>query len=173
MIEKITHSPNLIYPDTISQDRITFLTKIKRITANIASVDLEMVKMKLQDSDEGLGWTFDQCEEAEIEYKRFLNLCLKYGKGIVPNKVMDQMWHYHILDTLAYHQDCEKVFGGYMHHYPYFGMRGSQDARNLADAFEKTKDLYLELFDEEMVREDQNKCWHDCQNRCWHACSSK
>ncbi|EAY29877.1 glycine-rich domain-containing protein [Microscilla marina] len=86
---------------------------------------------------------------------------------------MDQMWHYHILDTLAYHQDCEKVFGGYMHHYPYFGMRGSQDAQNLADVFEKTKDLYLELFDEEMVREDQNKCWHDCQNRCWQACSSK
>ena len=78
------------------------------------------------DQEEGMGWTADQVESAEVEYKRYLNLCMVYGKGMVPNKIMDQTWHYHILDTIAYHEHCEKLFGGYMHHYPYFGMRGEQ-----------------------------------------------
>lgn len=173
MSNVIHKATKLVYPDPISHERISFLINVKGIEPNIAEIDLEMVKMKLQDVDEGLGWSSDQCESAEIEYKRYWNLCSKYGKGIVPNKIMDQMWHYHILDTKAYHQDSNKIFGGYMHHYPYFGMRGEEDASDLKDSFEKTKDLYLELFDEEMAREEHNDCWHDCENRCWHACPSE
>lgn len=102
---------------------------------------------------------------------------------MVPNKIMDIFWHYHILDTRAYHKDCEAVFGHYLHHFPYFGMRGEQDAQNLKNAFYKTKELYLETFGENMLREslnifdddddDESDCWHDCENRCWHACSNK
>ena len=161
---------NLVYPDPIRQERIDFLINVKGIDPKIAELDFELMKLKLQDEEEGLGWTEDQVDSAEIEYKRYLNLCMVYGKGMVPNKIMDQTWHYHILDTIAYHEHCEKLFGGYMHHYPYFGMRGEQDAQDLKDSFEKTKDLYLELFNEKMAREEHNKCWHDCENRCWHAC---
>ena len=173
-MEHVVHNAqSLTYPDPISQDRIDYLTIDKQIHPKIASMDLEMVKMKLQDSDEGLGWTPMQVESAEVEYKRYWHLCLTYGKGMVPNKIMDQMWHYHILDTRAYHKDCQEIFGGYMHHYPYFGMRGEQDAKDLEQSFYKTKDLYLEAFGEEMARDEHEKCWHDCQNRCWHACPSK
>lgn len=85
---------------------------------------------------------------------------------------MGKFWHYHILDTRAYHKDCDTVFGHYLHHFPYFGMRGEQDAINLKNSFYLTKDRYLETFNEEMAREDSEmKCWHDCENRCWHACS--
>jgi hypothetical protein len=99
---------------------------------------------------------------------------MEFGKGIVPNKIQDKFWHFHILDTRAYHKDCENVFGHYMHHFPYFGMRGKQDAKDLESAFYKTKELYLQTFGEEMVRDSQEmKCWHDCQNRCWNACSNK
>ncbi len=83
------------------------------------------------------------------------------------------MWHFHILDTIAYHEDCGKVFGGYMHHYPYFGMRGNEDARDLEDSFNKSRMLYLNEFGEDIAREEHSKCWHDCQNRCWHACPSR
>ena len=125
-----------------------------------------------QEKDEGMDWSLDQVDSAEIEYKRYLHLCMEYGKGIVPNKIIDLTWHYHILDTRSYHKDCDKLFGGYMHHYPYFGMRGDQDAKDLKNSFEKTKDLYLALFDEEMARDEHNKCWNDCENRCWNACPS-
>jgi hypothetical protein len=173
----------LIYPDPISVERISYLIHQKGIDPAIAALDLEMVKMKLQEPDEGEGWTAEQCDMAEIEYKRYLHLCKKYGKGMVPNKIMDIFWHYHILDTRAYHKDCEAVFGHYLHHFPYFGMRGEQDAQNLKNAFYKTKELYLETFGENMLREslnifdddddDESDCWHDCENRCWHACSNK
>jgi len=173
VVKTIEKTHNLILPDPISVERIELL-KSKGIAETIASFDLEMVKMKMTEPDEGIGWTVEQCEDAEIEYKRFLTLCIHYpfpNYSIVPNKIMDTMWHYHILDTRAYHRDCESAFGGYFHHFPYFGLRGEEDAINLKNAFESTKELYLILFGESLVRESASDCWHDCENRCWNACS--
>ncbi len=172
MTQAIHTTAKLTYAEPISQQEINYLINDRKIMADVANIDLEMVKMKLQEEDEGLGWSLEQCESAEIEYKRYLHLCKVYGKGIVPNKVMDSMWHFHILDTRAYHKDCEALFGGYMHHYPYFGMRGEGDARDLENSFYKSKVLYLKEFGEEIAREEHSKCWHDCENRCWNACPS-
>ena len=164
----------LIYPDPISTERVSYLINEKGITPAIAGIDLEMVKMKLRQPEEGENWTKEQCDSAEVEYKRYLQLCKTYRKGIVPNKIMDKFWHYHILDTRAYHKDCDVVFGYYLHHFPYFGMRGEQDEKDLENGWILTKQRYLETFKEEISREDQEmKCWHDCQNRCWHECSNK
>lgn len=164
----------LIYPNPITLERISYLINKKGIDQAIANIDLEMVKMKLREPEEGENWTHDQCDSAEVEYKRYLTLCKKYGRGIVPNKIMDKAWHYHILDTRAYHNDCENVFGHYLHHFPYFGMRGEQDAIELKNSFEETKRKYFETFGEEMTRDgNEMKCWHDCENRCWHACKEE
>jgi len=163
----------LIFSAPLLAERIAFLCEEKGIDKEIAALDFGMIKLKLQEPDEGEDWTADQCESAELEYKRYLHLCKIFGPGIVPNRIMDIFWHYHILDTRAYHSNCDLVFGGYLHHYPYFGMRGEQDSLDLQEAFFVTKQRYLETFREEMSREDQEmKCWHDCQNRCWHACSN-
>ncbi len=127
----------LVLPEPISLSRISYLIS-KGIDPDIASINLEMVKMKMREEKESIGWNPDQVEEAEIEYKRYLHLCQHYPYptySIVPNKIMDTMWHYHILDTKAYHKDCERVFGHYMHHYPYFGLRGESDAIDLHNAF--------------------------------------
>ncbi len=161
----------LVYPDPISIERVSYLMTQKGIDPEIAKLDLEMVKMKLREAEEGENWTHEQCDSAEIEYKRYLQLCKKYGKGIVPNKIMDKFWHYHILDTKAYHRDCNTVFGHYLHHFPYFGMRGEQDAIDLKNSFLETKERYLETFGEQIARGEHTDCWHDCENRCWHACS--
>ena len=59
---------------------------------------------------------------------------------------MDKFWHAHILDTRKYIEDCERVFGCYLHHFPYFGMRGADDAAALARAGERTRALYEEEF---------------------------
>lgn len=165
----------LTVPESISKERISFLIN-KRIDADIASIDLEMVKMKLCEPKEGIGWTRDQVEDAEIEYKRYLHLTRHFPYptySIVPNKIMDTIWHYHILDTRAYHKDCERVFGHYIHHFPYFGLRGEDDARDLHDAFLKTKEYYLQSFGEDLARNREADCWHDCEDRCWHDCSQK
>lgn len=162
----------LIYPESISVERVSYLINQKSIDPLIANLDFEMVKMKLKETEEGEGWSDIQCESAEIEYKRYLHLCKIYGKGIVPNKIMDTFWHYHILDTRAYQNDCEAVFGYFLHHFPYFGMRGEEDALNLKEAFGITKERYLFTFNEPISRDENTDCWHDCENRCWHACSN-
>lgn len=165
---------NLVKPEAISVERISFLINEKGIYPEIAAIDMEMIKMKMSLEDEGEGWTKEQCDDAEIEYKRFLHLNKKFLKSaIVPTDVIDTVWHYHILDTRAYHKDSEAVFGGYFHHFPYFGLRGDEDKQNLNNAFEQTKELYEREFNEKMLRGDHSKCWHDCQGRCWHACSNK
>ena len=165
---------SLQVPNSIGNERITHLTA-KNIDGDIAAIDLEMVKMKASQSKEGIGWTIEQCEDAEIEYKRYLTLCRKFPHphySIVPNKIMDTLWHYHILDTRAYCTDCNSVFGGYFHHFPYFGLRGKEDEENLKRSFEKTKQLYEKTFYEPMAHGKETSCWNDCESRCWHECSN-
>ena len=54
---------------------------------------------------------------------------------------------------------------------PYFGLRGEEDEKNLRMQFEKTKEYYLQTFGEDIARNREADCWHDCEERCWHACS--
>ena len=117
----------------------------------IANLDLGPIKVKLMDQEEGLGWTREQVNLAEKWYKRFLFLCLKYKTvPIVPSKTIDKFWHYHILDTRKYAEDCQDIFGYFLHHFPYFGMRGDEDAKNLKDAFVHTNNLLLREFGESL-----------------------
>lgn len=109
----------------------------------ILHLDFHMIKMKLMDKSEGLGWTYNQSEVAEFEYKKFLILIYRYPEiNIVPTKLMDAFWHFHILDTQKYYDDCHLIFGRLIHHFPYFGMRGKADELNLVRSFQKTKRLY-------------------------------
>ena len=163
-------------PNPISAERVAYLVS-KGIDHDIAATDLEMIKVKLGEPKEGVGWNAEQREDAEIEYKRYLMLCRKFPHpdySIVPNKVMDTTWHYHILDTRAYHRDSDKLFGGYFHHFPYFGLRGDEDERRLKASFEETKALYQKTFGESMTRgtPGSSDCWHDCEDRCHNACKS-
>ena len=162
----------VILPKPLKPERISHLIHDKGIDPTIAAIDLEMVKSKLMETEEGLGWTREQCEANEVEYKRYLHLCKLHGKGMVPTKAIDQFWHYHILDTRAYHEDCQAVYGHYLHHFPYLGMRGEEDERQLEAGFNRTARLYREAFDEDMSAPDATDCWHDCSGRCWHECSN-
>lgn len=138
------------------------------ILNGIAELDFAMVKLKLQDTEEGHGWSAELCDEAEDEYKKFLALKREYpDKEIVPNRVVDIFWHQHILDTEKYARDCQTVFGYFVHHFPYFGMNGEQDKQNLIDAFEETKELYEKHFqlefEGEAVRCKAPKCRTQCK----------
>jgi hypothetical protein len=117
----------------------------------IQSLDLDPIKFKLMDREEGQGWSRETVERMEIEYKRFLTLLVKHpSEPIAPNKDVDKFWHAHILDTQKYIDDCARIFGRYLHHFPYFGMRGADDAAALANAGRRTKELYAAEFGAEV-----------------------
>lgn len=121
----------------------TYLDGIHPVVANL---NFEKLKWKLSKSAEAK-MSEEDCELAEREYRRYLTLKKLYpSKEFVPNKLLDEFWHAHILDTVAYHADCDMVFGKYLHHFPYFGIYGEDDYQNLVNAFLETKVVYEHHF---------------------------
>jgi hypothetical protein len=115
----------------------------RQVIEAIEGLDLGPIKFKLMHPEEGEGWTRAFAEHMETRYKRYLTLVAKYPReAMAPDRDVDSFWHAHILDTRKYIDDCERVFGFYLHHFPYLGMRGPEDAAALAKAGERTRELY-------------------------------
>lgn len=112
----------------------------------IETLDLDPIKCKLMDPDEGIGWSRGLTDIVESQYRQFLKLTALGVGVIVPTKLIDQFWHAHILDTRKYAEDCDQVFGYFLHHFPYLGMRGEQDRRNLEISFRSTQKLAVDIF---------------------------
>jgi hypothetical protein len=120
---------------------------VEQVIAAIEALDLDPIKLKLMDPEEGQGWSREYVDRMELAYKRFLTLLATHPEEtLAAGKDVDKFWHGHILDTLKYAEDCDKVFGCFLHHFPYFGMRGAEDAANLAKAGETTRRLYQQDF---------------------------
>lgn len=125
------------------------MTETDSLMAGIEDLDLEMIKLKLMDPDEGEGWSRDYVDQVCEEYRKFLTMTRLYPElAIVPSAPVDAFWHNHILDTQKYGPDCEKVFGFFLHHFPYFGMRGEEDMANLNSSWENTIQAYRRHFGE-------------------------
>ena len=112
---------------------------------------------------EGQGLAEAELDVMEREYRRFLALHLAFPEAdIVPCKLVDEMWHRHILDTIAYRHDCDALFGRFLDHFPYFGMRGDEDAQALNDAYADTIERYRDAFGEPAegtwISSDASKC---------------
>jgi hypothetical protein len=136
-------------------------------------MNLDPIKVKLMDPEEGQGWTRETVDRVEIAYRRFLYLSTTHPEeSICPSKEIDLFWHQHILDTRKYAEDCQVFFGYFLHHFPYFGMRGPEDAEALKAGFSRTAELYESFFGEAYVDEMQ-KCGSTCQHNCSVTCSNR
>lgn len=121
--------------------------------APIAALDLDPIKIKLMHQESGEGWSRDYADAVEFEYRRFLYLMKKYpDEQAAPLFDVDVFWHYHILDTMKYAVDCEAVFGYFLHHFPYVGLRGEQDLELHDRVGERMRELYEQTYGEEYVR---------------------
>jgi len=123
------------------------VSRARYLPAAVRTLDLGCIRFKILQPESRVRWTASQAKLVESEYRKFLALRLLHpGKAIVPAAMLDVFWHQHILDTEKYAHDCNKLFGEFMHHFPYFGLRSAKDAKNLADAFIETCDLYRAAF---------------------------
>lgn len=115
----------------------------------LSELDLEPIIVKAIDTEEGHAWSLSFASRVSEEYRKFLVLCFEHPhESVVPSNFVDDFWHLHILDTQKYMQDCERYLGYMLHHFPYFGMRGEEDAQNLRRAWERTLVLYKAAFGE-------------------------
>ena len=130
------------------QARLT--TKPRRdVIAAIQALDLESVKERVMDAELGKGWTRDYADSIEGAYKNYLTMLVKYpddAGDILLSKDVDEFWHTHILQTMKYAEDCQRVFGNFLHHSPHTGERTAASAERRAASSEKTRRLYLREF---------------------------
>jgi hypothetical protein len=125
---------------------------LERALAEVDALDLSMLKKKLG-RDEGL--TQEECDEIEDLYRKFLALNMRYpDRKICPTGPIDMFWHAHILDTRAYAADCDRLFGRMLHHFPYFGMRGEDDRKDLEQTFNASIALFIRHYGIDPTRGD-------------------
>ena len=114
---------------------------LREALERVNQLDFTMLKMKMVEEHD---WTPEFCDEVEALYRRFLALNARYpNRKICPTGPIDEFWHAHILDTRAYMRDCEDIFGYYLHHFPYFGMRGPEDHAALEKAFRESVEMFI------------------------------
>ncbi len=135
---------------------------------SFTGLDLEPIMVKIMDGEEGLGWDIEFTKRVANEYEKYLILCKENkNKPIVPSSFIDDFWHFHILDTQKYQDDCQIYFGYFLHHFPYFGMRGEQDEKNLKTAWNETCSIYKGRFGNlpDDIWISSNRC-PNCGRRC-------
>ena len=117
------------------------------VLAAIAALDLDPIKVKLMHEESGEGWPRQYADQMEVEYRRFLELMVKYPNDLIaPTMDVDEFWHYHILDTMKYAEDCQNVFGHFLHHFPYLGLRGEEDLTLHESAGDHMRQLYMKEY---------------------------
>ncbi|MES2757265.1 MAG: glycine-rich domain-containing protein-like [Pseudomonadota bacterium] len=122
--------------------------------APIAALDLDPIKVKLMHQESGEGWSREYADAIEFEYRRFLYLMKKFPhEQAAPLFDVDIFWHYHILDTMKYAEDCHAVYGYFLHHFPYVGLRGEQDMEVHHQVGERMRELYEQTYGEAYIRE--------------------
>lgn len=110
----------------------------------VRSLDFSLLRRKLSEEQ---GWTDEYTNEVEDLYRQFLALNAIYpDRKICPTGPIDEFWHAHILDTRAYAEHCDRVFGAFLHHFPYFGMRDDKDREALQLAFTESRALFVRHF---------------------------
>ena len=112
---------------------------MKTLDTDIAALNLECISYKACRDE---GWSLEKIDRIEREYRVFLQMLrLKdlYGlDSVAPTRDIDKYWHHHILDTSKYQDDCQSLFGGYIHHFPYSGVFGKEDAARQSERVQKT-----------------------------------
>lgn len=109
------------------------------LDADIEALDLDGPACKVCIDER---WTVEEVDAEVRRYRAFLHAIRHYpGSPLAPSHRVDKVWHAHILDTQKYIADCQYIFGAYVHHYPYSGLRGEDDAEVQRRRFESTQQL--------------------------------
>ena len=122
---------------------------VQQVSAAIQALDLEPVKIRMMDPVRGEGWTREYADGIEVSYKNYLTMLVKYPEDaddLALSEDTDEFWHTHILQTIKYAEDCQEVFGNFLHHSPHLEeITPAYNEKKVASA-EKTRHLYEREF---------------------------
>ncbi|MDR6544757.1 hypothetical protein J2810_000797 [Chryseobacterium rhizosphaerae] len=90
-------------------------------------------------------WTVDFARKAIEEYKKFVYLCCILPNGASPSKIVDKVWHMHLIYTQNYWEEfCPDILKRNLHHHPSKG--GTKEITKHRDWFSETLKSYKEIF---------------------------
>lgn len=142
-------------------------TETQKAFTKIDALDLAPIKWSLVTDKYGAPaeMTHDEADIAIEEYRMLLKLWTVYEgvADVVMSRLIDEVWHTHILDTSKYTADMLEIFGSYKQHFPYFGVQGPEEAQRLTDAFSASASLFLTHFGVDIVESSQS--WTNNQHR--------
>tara|TARA_R110000868_G_scaffold218576_2_gene469241 strand:+ start:163649 stop:164014 length:366 start_codon:yes stop_codon:yes gene_type:complete len=79
--------------------------------------------------------------KAEVQYLQYLTLRANYPEMVlVPPVLADELWHEHMLHSKKYVEDCDKLFGSYLHHHQ------GEPEELLRKGWENTQRLFIQNF---------------------------
>ncbi len=131
----------------INSSEFVSTNKMNEAMAIVNSIDFNQINDKLINF---YGWSKEDVSLMNGYYKKWLALHECYPElTTAPSAKLDEYWHMHILDTKKYMEDCQMIFGKYLHHYPYFGLEGDKD--DLDSSFEVTKELFKHHFGHDLT----------------------
>jgi len=122
---------------------------VAEVLSAIAALDLTSVKIRLMDPKVGEGWTREYADRIEVAFKHYLSMAVKYqehAEDILLSEDVDEFWHAYILQTIKYADDCQAVFGTFLHHSPHIGELTQADHDKRDALAEKTRALYQREF---------------------------
>lgn len=118
----------------------------------LVEIDLRPIFFKMQCEGETLNGEEINFDVAERTYRQFLTLHAGHPeRTLVPSELIDLVWHFHILDTRKYAADCERIFGRYLHHDPYFGIGSDESYEENQRAWRETQELWEAEFGEPLL----------------------
>lgn len=111
-------------------------------------VDLHRMAVRVQ--REHADWNPERVASAIEQYRRFLIMAMLFPDDeIMPiSEDMDHVWHAHILHTTQYEEDCQMLFGEFLHHEPADSPIPPFDLR------ERTRALHLMTFGIDVPEDD-------------------
>lgn len=93
-------------------------------------------------------WSTDFVRKAIEEYKKFVYLCCILPNGASPSKIVDKVWHMHLIYTQNYWEDfCPNILKRSLHHHPSTG--GSSESVKHQNWFSETLENYRIIFSQE------------------------
>lgn len=140
--------------------------------AEVGGIEFSMQKRKMV---EVFGWHAEAVDLMESQYRKFLALTKALKKcgseiEIVPTRIIDEFWHWHVLDTMKYHSDCQVLFGGYLHHFPYFGFVDDKDVAAWKQASIQAAEVWKIAFNEDLYGDDDADAYE--MDRQFHSMMS-
>lgn len=97
-------------------------------------------------------WSRALVHTAVSSYQMFLYIARVYpGWSCAPHRAMDMIWHQHILFTKRYADDCQAIFGKFLHHNPANppSKRSKKESSTLDKQYMNTRRQMILIFGQE------------------------